>query len=1374
MAGMFGGKTQATTPQRYNGMQIGSSAYGGAVPLLYGRQRITFTLIWYGNFNSTPSNQGGGKGGGSQQVSSYNYSASWAAALCEGPVLGINNVYDDKSLTTLSAQGLTLFSGASGQATWSYLTSNFPAAAIPYDHTCYVAAVNYGLGSSAALPNLTFETDGFLGLTGAALNWNGGIAAGALNGTLAAPWPNASGFYTVMFSDSESFLCQFTNGLTAVTFTQGLGQNVTSTATWGGQYDCDPALMLPDYVSDPNHGAGRPASFLASLTGANSYQSYVRSLGLFLSPYEQTQRQASDYLAEILQITNSDAVWTVLNGVGCYKIIPYADAPVAGNGFSYTPNLTPIFIFGDDDYMLDGDSPPVKLTRKATASTYNHIKVEYLDRSNSYNTAIAEATDMDDINKNGERVLDTQSFHEICGAGTARIVAQLLLQANLYERNTYEFKTRADYSTLEPMDIVEVVDPQLGTVLIRITKTTDDPNGEFTIEGREVYGTTRTVSLYNWQAVQGYNANYGALPPSIQPPAFMEASSTLVDATGGRELWIATAPTNDANWGGCQIWMSFDNVTYEQIGIITSPSRYGIITNNIPAGASDHDTSTSINVQLVDNGLALDSGTAADADNFRILAAIDVGSNIEIISYASATLIGVGAYTLNYLNRGAYKTLNQAHAAGSQFMRLDGSITQLPIDAGWLGQTLYFKFPSYNIVGNATQPLATVPAYTYVPTQSAVAYNSSSQSTFSTLGSGVVYSPTTAFKRPNGSGGAWDSSVYAVQGYTDGCSAECYPSQTSLSCMMGLTLNPTASPSYTNLAYAWYFVGDGGTAPRLYIYESVNQVPQFAQQFGTYTANDLFAITHDGKHVCYWQNGNLIRSVPVGHSTFFMQIAFSSDNAAVYGMSFSSNPSNTAPFTIIPQTVNVAVSGTRVVSPTTAPNLASGWGLRTFQSKESYNNGCQVSFSTDTAYYQFIGLTANASAGTASYNALLAGWYIANGGGVVHLFFNGTDIGAFGNSAPASANEVFTITYDGFWLRWWRDGALQHQEFSANTAPLYLYGDIYAPGNDFFDISFGPYGSATPNPFIATGQCVTHDSTAQKVGGVSAWDSSVYSLNGFSNCHVQFKDTVAASDVMVGLATAPAASASYTNINFAIYCANGTIGIYQSGADIGNFGPYNTTDLFAITYDGATVRYYHNTTLIYQQGAVGLTLFMSSSFDEPGSGINSLSFGPGTALDLIPTAGMDANAASSMVSYYNASTLAPPPASPAVNDVVSTIGSLLISTTGSPVGVDVTVGLLQLFVATGTTVWSMKITVVRDGVSTGICPVASWDSGTIPWTPNTYIPVQPVSFVFVDANVPAGSHTYSVQLEVTNLGTGASRTQPVVGQIVIKLREIKR
>ena len=71
-------------------------------------------------------------------------------------------------------------------------------------------------------------------------------------------------------------------------------------------------------------------------------------------------------------------------------------------------------------------------------------------------------------------------------------------------------------------------------------------------------------------------------------------------------------------------------------------------------------------------------------------------------------------YDLTTLYRGAYGSAIIDHPAGTQFARLDGSIGRFSYPNSLIGQTIYLKFASMNIVGGGLQSLASVPAYTYM------------------------------------------------------------------------------------------------------------------------------------------------------------------------------------------------------------------------------------------------------------------------------------------------------------------------------------------------------------------------------------------------------------------------------------------------------------------------------------------------------------------------------------------------------------------------------------------------------------------------------------------------------------------------------------
>ena len=168
MGGLFGSKKgQNTSDQRVNSLQVNQATYGNCIALVYGRTRVPPFLAWYDDFTATAhtTQQPGGKGGGGGPTNTtYTYTAAVILALCEGPIAGVHSYWSDKShYTDLSTpNSFTFFNGAGGQAIWSYLTTRHPAAAIPYDHTGFLAASSLALDSSGGLSNYTFELDGLL------------------------------------------------------------------------------------------------------------------------------------------------------------------------------------------------------------------------------------------------------------------------------------------------------------------------------------------------------------------------------------------------------------------------------------------------------------------------------------------------------------------------------------------------------------------------------------------------------------------------------------------------------------------------------------------------------------------------------------------------------------------------------------------------------------------------------------------------------------------------------------------------------------------------------------------------------------------------------------------------------------------------------------------------------------------------------------------------------------------------------------------------------------------------------------------------------------------------------------------------------------
>jgi hypothetical protein len=1390
MSGMFGGATNSPTPEVYAGMQVSTSIMGQVKPYITGRTRVGSNLTWYGNFQKHGT--GGSNKGGGGAPTSNTYSAAFIAELTLGPITGVFQVFHDRSLVTLTyenlalalggatfqgsisgtaltvhgqlagaievggtlsgagiPQGVTIVSGSGTswvistslgtiatefmyvtQPVWTGYPAGTPAGQLlSYSGTSYVASSNYNFGSSASMPNLTFETEA------------GGIVAG--------------------YSDAHSL------------------------------FDASCDNIITDYLTNPITGAGFLGTInTALLTGStNTFQAYCMAQGIMLSLYENNQRAATDCMKEIMQITNSDFVLSC----GVLKIIPYADTAVSGTtadgaNWSYTPNLTPLFSFGDGDYCprTDADGAPteepVTLTVKATRDTYNMVNVEYLDRSNYYNPSPAFAQDNNDIAQRGPRCMPTVTLHEITNAVTAKLVAGLILNWQLYERNTYMFRVRYDYWQLEPMDYIAISDKglQLTNQVCRITEVAESEDNYLTITCMEVPGTVRSTPQYNWSGSQGYVANFDADPGNVQAPAIFAMPPIAAAMSAGLTLGIAVCgPTIATAWGGCYVFASVDGgTTYDYAGTIgdNGPARYGTLTASLGA-VPDPDTSSTLSVLLANTTEQLSTSvTHADADAAQTLIMVGSGATVEVMSYGTGSLVSAGAYNLSYLRRGLYQTQPHAQISGAQFVRLDNSIFQVAVDSGMSGQTINFKFCSFNTVGRNVQSLASVTAYPYV-IPSNFGGSAIFNSTWLSAGAAVMQSPTSAFKQTTSASG-WDSSIYSAQSFTNGCSVQWYSSYPSSSTtpnrvFVGLTLNPAANltgpNNYTNLNFSMEV---DETVPGVQIYESGTLIGTFAT---SYTTSTLLQILYDGKHVQYYIAGVLVRSVPIADHTFFVQACFFDPGAAIYGLSFSSSTQVATPFTLVPMSINTAAAGTGIRSNNLGSN---GFGTKNFKSAESYNNGAQLAFQVNPlSDAQFIGFsTAPATGDTTGLLYTLAGWYPHGASSTCHILFNGANLGNFG--AYATLADVFSITYDNFTFRWWRNGTLVHQEYFPSAGPLFLFGDFFEVNEGFANISFSPYGLQSPNPFVASGNAVTHDSTATKLGGSNGWDSALVSINAYKQCHVQGKlSSVAAAsnDVFIGLTTNPQGLAAltsnnYVDINYGWHLdgSSTTWEIWESGTLIAGAGAAAVTDLVAITYDGATITYLLNGAVIRTVSVASLLLFAGVAFFYPNSaGVSSLSFGPGTTLDVIDTPEIRANGVSQMGSNFSA-TLVQNVTGPSGTVVDTTIITLTVTTTGFPVAVDaMTNG------SWGTSSGPINpaialLSVYRDGT---ILPSSQYD-GTQYVAGRAQSPNIPVTLSITDSPA-AGSHTYELHYQGKSTGVTGTITADFVNNF-IKVREIKK
>jgi len=604
-------------------------------------------------YNNFQRHKSGGKGGkgGGSSNQSYTYSCSIALALCEGPIAAIGMVLD----------------GAPPAIPFSWLQLTLHTGTTPQTVDAWL---------ESAYPTQALSYQGTAVMVGEYFN----LGASATIG---------------------SYSLEVCGVLT------GSGVN---------GLDADPAQVIYDFLTNSQYGVGFPASAINATalfanSGDSSYQTYCWAAYLAISPLMINQESAASALTRWLQITNSTAVWSS----GQLKIIPYGDTVISVSGKTYTPNTTALYALTDEDLLNTEGEDPVKITRADPFTLPNWRSIEILSRADYYAPGPVTVWDQNAIQEFVLRVGPTVSAHEICDTTVGQASIQLILQRELYIRNTYQFKLSAEFCLLDPMDIVTLTDPLIGlnNTAVRITEVEEDENGDFAFTAEEFQAGVATGVQYPIQAVSnGFPVNT-VTPNSVNAPMIVEPPPGLTNDV--EQIWIAVSPVSgDPNWGGCVVYASLDGVSYAEVETITLSAQQGTLSATLPAyGGANPDATDTLAVTLAESLGSLSATTTAAAAAAAITLCYVNG---EWLSFTTATLTAANAYNLTGLYRGLYGSTLGAKASGASFCLIDGSTLKYDIPTAEIGATIWFKFQSFNIFGAGAQSLSTCTAYAYTVT----------------------------------------------------------------------------------------------------------------------------------------------------------------------------------------------------------------------------------------------------------------------------------------------------------------------------------------------------------------------------------------------------------------------------------------------------------------------------------------------------------------------------------------------------------------------------------------------------------------------------------------------------------------------------------
>jgi hypothetical protein len=471
-----------------------------------------------------------------------------------------------------------------------------------------------------------------------------------------------------------------------------------------GRGDLNPSDIVYDLATNPRYGLGMPPEQIGDRT---LYAAYCEAFGIKMSPVLSNQEQALSILQRWAELSNTWIFWSE----NVLKFVPLGDLALAG----FTPETTVRYDLDENDFLATAGGAPLTVTRADPSDTYNWVKINISDRANQYSPAVIEFKDQTSIDQFGLLQAKDVQASEICSRDIGGVIAGLVGARALYIRNEYAFSLSFNFCLLEPGDIVTVSDAAMGMVRhpVRIKTMEEDAAGLLKFTAEECpSGTGNAVAVGAQASAFVMIPTIDADPGPVNAPMIVEPPAVVTGSVA--QAWIGLSGAS-ALWGGAEVWISTDDVTYIQAGTIDQPTPQRALIATLPTHA-DPDTADTLSVDFTESRQIISSAvTHADADAARTLILV----NQEIIGFGAVNPNGHSSYSydLSYLRRGVYASTIAAAAIGDPAaVMLPGTVLKLALPAAYIGQTVYFKFPSFNILGGGLEDISSVTRYSYVPT----------------------------------------------------------------------------------------------------------------------------------------------------------------------------------------------------------------------------------------------------------------------------------------------------------------------------------------------------------------------------------------------------------------------------------------------------------------------------------------------------------------------------------------------------------------------------------------------------------------------------------------------------------------------------------
>ena len=629
----------------------------------------------------------------------------------------------DPNITSSSALNLTFFNGAQSQAPWSYIESANPSHAFGYTGVCYVASENLDLGQTAQMPPYNYEVAGqaiYPGQQDALLT---DVIALLLCDPLcgidfpldaldmAGTWANyaiphwlANGFFisdcleaAEGIADKLGKYCDAGN--TAAFFSGGL-------------------LKLVPYseVSAVGNGAVyTPLTNTAiTLTWDNVLLPSNQNPGASLSDdFITVDRKASVDLYNYVQANYSQRINSYNNNL----INQQSDANIAlcKRRMESAQDWTFICLDSAAQWALS-----CRLNRGIYIDKTYKLSLpytfDYLEPMDMLITPTGIPVRIQKIEEDENQILAIEAENFLYGGSSASIYP--VQSPNRYQPT----QSAADPGSTYPA-FVQNTSQQTGGVLYTLTVAAAGDNLNW--GGCQIWVSIDGVN-YSLAGTINEICSLGILSAALPLVSDPDATAASLTAAGSSGYLTASGVPTTTSGAGIGLLLNLTAVA----GVVTSGSvdssspgaGYALGDQVYPtqAGASGdcYFTITQIgNILSVDmspSNAPLVGASQSVADQFGTLCAIisPDGLTCEFLSYENCELTAANRYNLSYLRRGVDGSAPASFPAGSNFVYI-GSVTlfQYQYKANNVGQPLYIKLPSFNLTGQAIQPLSQCKAY---------------------------------------------------------------------------------------------------------------------------------------------------------------------------------------------------------------------------------------------------------------------------------------------------------------------------------------------------------------------------------------------------------------------------------------------------------------------------------------------------------------------------------------------------------------------------------------------------------------------------------------------------------------------------------------